>query len=298
MNPAPPLAAIVLVNWNGLQDTIDCIESCHGLAYENFSIIVVDNGSADGSFETLTGRYPQHVIIESGGDLGFAGGCNIGIQRALDDGAEYVWLLNNDTKVDPMALSALVDELAEHPDAAIAGSKIFYYARPDVLQFVGGGFKGMSGRTYHFGDGDADQGQYDESMEIEFSTGASMIVRSDVIRDVGLMDDRYFLYWEDVDWCERIRLAGWTIRYAPKSVVWHKVGATIPDDKRWAQARYEGRNRVEFYRRVYPRKWPRVALFTLGNAAYLLVRGMPRSSWAMTRGVFDALAGRIGPIEQ
>jgi GT2 family glycosyltransferase len=297
VKPSCPLASIVLVNWNGLQDTIDCIESCRELTYDNFSITVVDNGSKDGSLEELTARYPQHIIVESGQDLGFAGGCNIGIQRALDEGAEFVWLLNNDTRVDPLALTALVDELVAHPEAAVVGSKIFYYDRPEVLSFVGGGFLGMSGRTYHLGDGDTDRGQYDEPREIEFSTGASMLVRSDVIRNVGLMDDRYFLYWEDVDWCERIRLAGWTVRYAPASLVWHKVGATIPDDKTWAQARYEGRNRIEFYRRVHPRRWPLVALFTLGNAAYLLVRGRPRSAGAMARGVLDALAGRIGPTE-
>ncbi len=133
--------------------------------------------------------------------------------------------------------------------------------------------------------------------ETAFTTGASILVRSDVIHNVGLMDDRYFLYWEDVDWCERMRLAGWSIRYAPESVVWHKVGATTPDDRAWAQSRYEGRNRVEFYRRVHPRRWPLVAAFAIGNALYLLLRGRPKSARAMAHGVVDALAGRIGPIE-
>lgn len=288
---------IVLVNWNGWQDTVTCVESCAALEYTGYQILVVDNGSTDESVQELRSRCPDVTLIEAGVDLGFAGGCNIGIQRALDAGHEYVWVLNNDTTVDSHALSALVEDLETHPEAAIAGSKVFYFDRPDILSFAGGGLTRFSGRTYHRGDGERDDGKYDVAEETDFATGASILVRSDAIRSVGLMDDRYFLYWEDVDWCERFRLSGWTIRYAPQSVIWHKVGATTPDDRAWAQARYEGRNRVQFYRRVHPRRWPWIAAFAFGNAAYLLLRGRPKSARAMASGVMDALAGRLGPIE-
>ena len=124
-----------------------------------------------------------------------------------------------------------------------------------------------------------------------------MLVRREVVEQVGPMSEDYFLYWEETDWCERAHQAGWRIVYVPGSRVWHKVGASTPDDLAHQKWRYEGRNRVMFFRRNRPRDAGRVAAYAVGNALYLLVRGRPKSAIAMLRGVLDAtIHGRTGPL--
>ena len=114
-----PAVCIVILNWNGWQDTVECIESCLRLTYPRFSILLIDNGSSDGSEQALRVSFPQIELIQTGVNLGFAGGCNVGIRRSLQDGADYVWLLNNDTKVEPGALGSLVEVLESEPSAGL-----------------------------------------------------------------------------------------------------------------------------------------------------------------------------------
>jgi GT2 family glycosyltransferase len=258
MHARSGLVCIVLVNWNGWRDTVECVRSCASLDYRPFRVIVVDNGSTDDSAERLRAELGDRgdiTLIETRANLGFAGGCNIGIRRALDDGAEYVWLLNNDTVVEPGTLSALTEVFAEQPSAGIAGSKIFYHDRPGVISSAGGRISPRLGLTTHIGDGEADAGQYDTVRDVDYVTGASLLVRASVVESIGPMDESYFLYWEEADWCERARTAGWRVLYAPASRVWHKVGASTATDKSYVKARYEGRNRVAFHRRNRPRRW-------------------------------------------
>jgi len=126
-----PLVHIIIVNWNGWRDTLDCIETCRKLTWPNYSIVVVDNASSDGSEENLRRHLEEMDIIQSGANLGFGGGCNIGIRQALERGADYVWLLNNDAVADPQALTILVEAMENDKAVGIAGSKIYYHNEPE-----------------------------------------------------------------------------------------------------------------------------------------------------------------------
>ena len=133
-----PKVFIVILNWNGLEDTLACLESLEGLEYSNYEVIVVDNDSADGSEEVLRERYPQHIILQSGANLGFAGGMNVGLRYALAHGASYAWLLNNDTLVEPDALTQLVRRMQAKPDAGLCGSTLVYHHDRSKIQAYGG----------------------------------------------------------------------------------------------------------------------------------------------------------------
>lgn len=296
----PQLAAesvcVILVNWNGWRDTIECLESCAGLSYPHVEIIVVDNGSTDDSIVRLRERYPQLRVIGTGANLGFAAANNVGMHAALELGAAYVWLLNNDTVVDPEALSELVDVIRGDPTAGIACSKIYYLDAPDRLWFAGGRLSPWSGWALHRGVGEIDQTQYDETSEVDFATGCSLLACAAVVVACGPMAEDYFLYWEDADWCLRARHAGWRVVYVPRSRVWHKVGGSLSSKSRHLHWRYEGRNRLLFTLRHRPQALGWIALTTPLSALYLVARRRPRDGLCLLQGALDALRGRKGAI--
>lgn len=221
--------SIILVNWNGKNDTLECLASVAQL-----SAVVVDNGSKDDSVAAIRKKYPRAEVIEAGKNLGFAGGNNIGIRKALADGADFVWLLNNDTTVAKNALSALVSAF-EDPSVGVAGSKIYFspgreyhgdrYKTKDrgrVLWYAGGLIDWSNMYASHRGVDEVDRGQYDTLEETPFITGCSMMIRKEVFDKIGLLNERLFAYLEDLEFCLRAKQAGYKLLYAPKSVVWHK----------------------------------------------------------------------------
>ncbi len=234
-----PNVSIVLVNWQGADDTLACLDSLHELDYSNFGVIVVDNGSADNSVERILTMYPDLTLLQSGSNKGFSGGNNVGIRYALDHGANYVWLLNNDTTVDRNALRAMV-QLAEHDSAIGAVSSVlFHMDRPEVVQAWGGGRIGfVTGRSRNL----VKQGKLD------YLTGASLLVKRAVFEEVGLLDEGYFMYWEDADFCLSIRRAGWRLAVAEESVVYHKESSSV-GRKSVAQDVYFNASAVRFFRR-------------------------------------------------
>lgn len=297
-----PLVHIILVNWNGYDDTVECVASCLQLDYAAYKTVIVDNGSGDGSGERLRSLYDGEARVEvvlAGENLGFAGGNNLGIRRALDAGADYVWLLNNDTVVAPDALAALVSAALEHPEAGMIGSKVYYFDRPTTLWFAGGVIKpNRDGTTYHRGLEEQDTGQYDTSEYVDYVTGASLLASASLVREIGLMSEEYFLYWEEVDWCDRAAAAGHRSLYVPASRVWHKVGASLGKENSPAQTRYDARNRLIFYRNNRPKDLPRVLLWLNRQIITLtLVRGRPRHSAVLLRGEIDFFSGRRGRID-
>ena len=295
-DPKADLVGVILVNWNGWRDTRECLESCARLAYPDFEVIVVDNGSTDDSVTRLRERFPELRLIETGANLGFAGGNNAGLHAALALGAAYVWLLNNDTVVDAASLSALVDVLRDDPSAGFATSKIYYQDRPGTLWYAGGSLSRLWGWSQHRGSDERDEGQYEELTAVDFATGCSLLARASAVTSIGPMDEDYFLYWEDIDWSARARRAGWRVVYVPGSRVWHKLGGSTPRERRHLQWRYEGRNRLLFYRRQRPRALAWITLSALLNVAYLVARGRPRDGLSLVQGVVDAVRGRAGII--
>lgn len=296
---------IIILNWNGWRDTIECFESVFRNNYKNYQVIVCDNDSHDGSLEYIkkwaegeleifiqednplrhlafppvrkpieyveyereeaeAGGRPedsnaQLILIQTGGNLGFAGGNNVGLRYALArDDFDYVWLLNNDTVIDPNALSALVARMQVKPSAGMCGSTLLYYDNPDIIQALGGAtYNKWLARPRHIGafkkknNISIDQEKVESKMD--YVVGASMLVSKDFLKDIGLMNEEYFLYFEEIDWATRAR-GKYSMAYAPRSVVYHKEGSSISSGStnKSRLADYYGIiNRIIFTRKYY-----------------------------------------------
>jgi GT2 family glycosyltransferase len=235
----------VLLNWNGWQDTAVCLSSLRHLRYENNTVIVVDNGSTNDSASRLRSQFPWAELIETGKNLGFAGGCNVGIRHALKLGAEFVWLLNNDTRVDPDALRHLVEKTRIDRMIAAVGSAIYCLAEPDRLQAWGGGHVNfLLGRSRHFLRPVPDK-------EIDYITGASLLLRSSALESVGLLDEGFFFSWEDADLGFRLRRAHWKLAVAGKSKIWHKETSSLRGNNTTLDT-YFNRAAMRFFKKHSP----------------------------------------------
>lgn len=229
---------VVILNWNGKKDTVECLNSIDELRIKDceLSIVVVDNASSDGSVEFLKKRFRKITVLGNKENLGFAEGNNVGIRYALENGAGFVLILNNDTMVDKDLLGRLLDATEKHKDAGIFSPKIYFakgfefhkerYSEKEkgrVIWFAGGLIDWDNVLASNYGVDDTDIGQYETERSIDFATGACMFVRRKVFEKIGLFDKKYFLYLEDVDFSQRAKRAGWKILFVPDALVWHKV---------------------------------------------------------------------------
>jgi GT2 family glycosyltransferase len=255
---------------------------------------VVDNASTDGSAGLIGQRFPDVGILETASNLGFAGGCNVGIRRALEMGSEFVWLLNNDTQVHPQALVTLVAALQAERTAGLAGSKIYYAADPSRLWFAGGYFT-PSGLGRHRGQDQLDHRQFDDPGPVDYITGCSLLIRTEVVRQIGLLREDYFMYWEEVEWSARARRLGWNSIYVPSSVVWHKVGASLAQAESPKAYYYHARNWLDFVGHTAPARLPLALAHVAAASALSMLRGQPAMAAARMRGIADAARGRLGP---
>ncbi len=206
--------------------TLDCIESLRHAAYGNRRILVVDNGSTDGSVEAIRDRYPDVEVLPLGENRRFAGGNNAGIRHALRGGADLLLLLNNDTTVDPGYLGPMVDRIRSNPSIGIVAPKILYHSAPDVLWYAGGAISFWRGTMRHLGIREPDRGQRDVAAETDYASGCCLLTRKEMIDAIGLLDESYFMYTEDADWCMRARRAGYRILYEPRSKIWHRLSVS------------------------------------------------------------------------
>jgi len=233
MKPLPKTAIIVL-NWNGLADTCECLNSLRTITYPNRDIIVVDNGSSGDDAQVLQERFSDFIgMIVSPENLGFAGGCNLGIRQALALGADYVLLLNNDVTVDPSFLAEMVRAAEELPDAAALCPKVYFYDRPTVICSTGGRVHPWVGAARQVGRGEEDRGQYDRIAVRDYADGACMLIKREALARVGLLDEEYFAYWEETDWCARASEAGYRSYYVPTARVWHKTARSQAPDNNY-----------------------------------------------------------------
>ena len=292
---------IIVLNWNGAALTIDCAESVLALQGTPFRLVLCDNASTDDSVERLRNwafcrsdesavrrigllEFPnepaawQHpgptessvVFIQTGANLGFAGGNNVGIRYGLARGdAEFFWILNNDTVVGPNALGALVAKGRSDTGFGIIGSTLLYHYRPTHVQVLGGcRFSPWTTRIAPVGWGKtaaeaAVTFELDVESQLDYVTGASMLVSQAFIADVGLMQEDYFLYCEEIDWAERGRRSmtqRWKLGFARDSVVFHKVGASAETGVSKTATRYFYESKIRFIRRFYPAHVPLVLL--------------------------------------
>ncbi|MBC7228951.1 MAG: glycosyltransferase family 2 protein [Actinobacteria bacterium] len=243
--------SVIVLTYNNYEDTRECLDSLTGLDYGSFEVVVVDNASTDGSVERLERQFPDAVFIRNRANLGYAGGNNVGVMHALERGAEAVWILNNDTVVKRDSLTRLVEAAMDLPDAGILGSVTLYYDAPDEVQFAGGRLVKWQGRGVHLAKGEMEGIHPLEPRETDFVTGASMLVRREMIESVGLLDEAYFLYLEDLDWALRARGSGWKTYLVPGSVVLHKVNRTTKVNRPLI-VYYVCRNSLFLCRRHFP----------------------------------------------
>ncbi|MBU5592488.1 glycosyltransferase family 2 protein [Clostridium sp. MSJ-4] len=251
---------IILVNYNGCKDTLDCIDSLRFLNYENYKVIIVDNASTDDSYEVLKANVKEDIIlIKSEKNLGFAGGNNIGIDYALKEGAEGVLLLNNDTLVEPDFLSKMVENLKEEKVGLVA-PKIKYEGKRDYLWFAGGEILWDKFYAIHYGEGERDSEKYNKRKELSFITGCSMLISRSLLEDIGGLSEDYFMYFEDVDYCVRAKDAGFKIIYEPEATIYHKVSASTGGEESPFAVQWNTRNRIIFMEK-YKNKVSKATLY-------------------------------------
>lgn len=284
---------IIVLNWNGWKDTIECLESLYQIEYPNFNVIIIDNDSKDNSIDKIKnyceGKYKiksdffkynsdnkpieifeyteeelknlknipkdffnlnsneKITIIKNSKNYGFAEGNNIGIKFVLNSlYSNYILLLNNDTVVDKDFLEEMITILEENPKIGVAGPKIYYYdydGKKDITNFEGGKINFFKGEASHI--------SHDKTKKIpqrvDYVEGSCFLIKKDVIESVGLLDPEYFLYWEEADWCVRIKKNGYKLIYVPQAKIWHKVETSISKTNLY----YMTRNRFLFIKKNF-----------------------------------------------
>jgi GT2 family glycosyltransferase len=294
--------ATVVLNWNGKNDTLACLHSLQEQEEVKVKVILVDNGSVDNSVLDVSDQFPNAVVIENGANLGYAGGNNVGIRYALDQGFQYIMVLNNDTVLAPQCISRLLADLQLHPDAAAAGPKSFYFETPETIYFAGGRIS-RDGRTLHVGIGTQDGPKYNVPCDTEWLTGCAILFRSKSLKEVGLFEPKYYVLYEDADWSLRARTRGYRLRFVPGAALWHKTSPSI--GKTWSPLYlyYYTRNNFLWIERNFslPQK-PRFYYYALNRAFDISVLGtkelaptekrlVRRSVW---KGIVDYLFRRFG----
>ncbi|MDX1607676.1 MAG: glycosyltransferase family 2 protein [Candidatus Spechtbacterales bacterium] len=220
-----PLVYIVMLNWNGIEETLESLESLRSLRYPNYEVVLVDNGSDNNEGDKIKEVYPEIHLIKNDKNLGFAEGCNIGMRHAIGKGADYILLLNNDTSVDPDFIDILADFSENNKKTAVVSPKIYYYDS-DKIWFNGAKLHIWAGLFKHIDNGRTDkEAQVKQPTSVETASGCAFFIRTSALKDIGLLYSPYFAYYEEADWSFRARRAGYDVMVVPESKIWHKVSA-------------------------------------------------------------------------
>lgn len=250
----PPLVSIITVNFNGAEHTLALLDSLQKISYPAIEVWVVDNGSKEDPTPIKT-AHPWVHLIRSEENLGFAGGNNLALRVAT---GKYCLLINNDTEVPKGFLEPLVQKLETDPKCGCVSPKLLFHYAPDTMQYAGSfGFNIYTGRAFARGSKEKDTGQYNFIDKTEIAHGAAMMFPTRLVREIGLMAELYFLYYEEVDYCERIKRAGYEIWYVGTSEVYHKESMAT-GKKSPLKTYYLTRNRLIFVRRNF-KGWPKMA---------------------------------------
>jgi len=296
-----PYIVILILNHNQKIYTLSCLESLRKIKYANYSVLLVDNDSTDGSVDAVKEDFPEVKIIKSDENLGCAGGRNLGIDYFLNQtDADYLFFLDNDTVVDVGLLKELTSVVEMDPDIGIVSMKVYYLNQPNKFWFAGGAkINWLKGYFYNSGQDQFDSGQFDNNKKIDSVPGGFTFIKRKVIEKVGKLDERYFIYFEDPDWCLRAKRKGFKIAFAPKAKVWHDASSSLGMESP-AFFYYRTRNRLLFMRKnasnfiffifclyfLYD--------FTYKTLLTLYLSGKPKQLRASVIGVLDFLRGKFG----
>jgi len=268
----------VVVNWNGVADTLACLASLMAQNYPSLRVIVVDNGSTDDSVARIRETFPAVVVVEAGKNLGFAGGCNAGIDRALADGTDFVWLLNNDTVAPPDTCGKLLAKATQEPMAGLIGSVLYYMDDPGKVQAWGGGnLTVWRGRSSHFL-------APTELGPTSYLTFASVLIPREVLLRVGVLYEGFFMYWDDGDFALRVTAAGYGLAVAEDTAVLHKEGGST-EHRSPLMDRFNTAAGMHLLRRHAAVPWFSMAIFLGLRVARRVVRG----EWKNVRAVLAAV---------
>lgn len=289
---------VIVLSWNSKEYISKCLDSLQKLTGMP-EIVVVDNASTDNSVSFIKKNYPKLKLIKNSKNLGYAEGNNVGIRYALDHSADFVWIINPDVSVAPDSLSAFLKAAGKYPKAGIFTPKIYFapgfefhkerYSKKEqgkVIWSAGGLIDWANLITTHRGVDEVDIGQYNTDSLTHFATGASIFIRRKVFDQIGLIDPKYYLYYEENDFCQRSRSAGWLVMYIADSMAWHSnaratgLGSPLQDY-------YIARNRMLFGMRWAPLR-TKIAL--IRNSLFLIRTGRP---W-QHRGILDFYLMRFG----
>lgn len=239
-----PRVAVVVLNWNGLEDTVRCLASLRELAYPALLTVLVDNGSSDGSADRLAEMYPECSVIRNGRNLGYAEGNNAGIRFALAGGADYVLILNNDTRVDREAVSHLVGAAESDPSIGIASPRILLWDQPECIWYDGARVDPVTMEPGHEGLMATDETRPASLFDTGYASGCAMMVRSDLLRRIGLLDPDYYLVFEEADLSARAWEAGYRVVVVPQAWVWHRVSVSFGGEESPVYLYYYHRNNL------------------------------------------------------
>jgi hypothetical protein len=288
---SPPSVAAIVLNYNGREVTLQALASLTAVDYRPFAIVVVDNGSTDGSYEAVAARFPQVTQVRTEVNLGPAGGANLGIRRALDRGHDYLLILNNDIEVAPDLVTEMVRVAESDPAIGVVGPKAYFYWDRDRIWTAGGRIVFREAVTKERGTGELDRGQYDRDEETGYVNGCAQLVKRAVFEEVGLWDPIFHLSFEDADFCLRARRAGWRSWYAHRARLWHMVSVSTGPYR--APKTYQTARSTAIFIRRYagPWRWVTSVAMILASlpAAFVreLVRGNAAAVRAKARGFFD-----------
>jgi GT2 family glycosyltransferase len=251
VNPRPvaemssPLVYVVILTWNHLEDTLACLETVQRLTYPCYRLLVVDNASTDGTPAAIAARFPAVEVIVNAANLGYAAGNNVGLQRALEAGADYVLLLNNDTLAAPDMLDELVAAALADPQAGLLSPKMYYADHPDRLWYAGARLQPLTLAAVHTHRGESDIAGLQTPQAVDYVFGCAMLIQRAVLEEVGLFDPGYFMYYEDADFCLHVRAAGYRLLYVPRARLWHRVAASTQEQRLlWFYYRAQSRGRL------------------------------------------------------
>jgi len=285
-----PTVAVVIPTWNRRDDLLTCLESIEAMGYPQLHVIVVDNGSTDGTAEAVRVNFPKAELIRSEENLGFAAGCNLGLRRVLQLTAEYVLLLNNDVIVASDMMERLVEAALTHPEVGLFGPSVWYHDEPHRLWSAG-----YRCRPVTLSD-QPPQGNPEgaEPYFVDTLYGCGLLIRREVLETVGLLDERFFMYYEDKDLCLRARAAGWKLLMVPAARVWHKVSESTSGSNDLGtpfQKYHMARSSVVFFAKHTPRwLWPVIVPYRLGSGLRTVARalryGRPDIATAYVRGLW------------
>ena len=291
----PPVYAVILT-FNRYDDTRECLESLCKTDYDNLFIVVVDNGSSDGTPDKVRADFPEIQVIETGNNLGVPWGYNVGFSHALRAGAEYVLMLNNDTVVDPLMLRHLLDAGQTDPQTGILAPKILYYDDPATVWSAGGRYRKVPPAHIILGQ-DAPSSAYQKPFQLEYALSCGLLIHRRAFEKAGLFDPGYFFFFDDWDFSQRVRAHGLHITLVPEARMWHKVSKSTRETGKEALFwRVWGESSARFYRRHGRPIFISLPL----HVGFLMIRELVKGNGRMLKhfwaGVRGGLGKPLGPI--